>query len=1037
MNFKNTDTLRAVLLGTAAAVACMAGPEAAFAQANVTEVDIDELVVTGSRIRRPDLTSVQPIQVISTEKLDEKGYTNVADALNDLPSAGVPVSPVGDQGSFGVGRNYINIFNLGTNRTLTLVNGRRFVGANAGSIFTGANAGGQVDLNVIPTGLIDRIEIIQAGGSAVYGSDAIAGVINIITRQQFEGVEIDGQYGVSEKSDGENWRGRITAGRNFFDDRLNIAASYEYNESKQLGFTDRIATGRQLTFAANPQNTSSSDGIPGSIIIFNRRIPETTLGGIPFRTGGSALSGILTIPDPANPANRIPAQFGPGGALIPYNPGTFYSASVAAGGDGLNLAELSSLISPVKRHVATAFARYDLTDNIRVKGEFFFSSFDAVEPYNQPIYNAPVFGGISASLPFSTANPFLPAATRAALLAQPAALPVDPANPGDRLFFLSRASTDIGNNRTSAKGETLRGVVSIEGEFEALDRSFYWNASANQGRSSGSFSSPNIIQSRFLQAIDVIRDGSGTIVCRDAAARTAGCAPLNMFGYGSPSAAALNYIGVQFQSDYAMLQTVYEANFGGELIRLPAGSASFNVGYEYRNEKSDFNPNAPQELGVGRSAAITALVGKFDTKEWYAEGLLPVFGREFNFLGMRSLEFEGSYRKIDHSQAGNDKAWSYGVRWKPVNDLMIRAQKNRSFRAPAITEVYLPTATSFITATDPCDFRNITTGPNPATRAANCAAAFQALGLPAGFSLTSQIQASTAQGATSGNPSLKNEIAEQWSVGFVYTPSYAPGLTLTADWVNVDLTNAISNFTLTSILQVCYDSPNAPADACNRFLRGTAALDASRRGQILTNGESNGAGVTSIGPQTGFINAGYTHFQGATIGINYDIDLAGLSDIGRWWNGNPGRLVFDFDMFYVNKQETSVTGLGFDLNRDKNEIGNADLRWQLESTFIRDPFAIAWTMSYTGASLFNKDFTLETRFPLKVDDYLIHDLAFTYKLDGLAEKMGVGLRGMKARFVIRNVADTDPPLGATNSANAYGTYDFIGRYYQFGLTARF
>lgn len=1031
MNITMKNALRTALLGSVAA-ASFAVPSIASAQ-----VDVDEVVVTGSRIRRPDLTSVQPIQILSSETMDKKGYTNVADALNDLPSSGVPVSPVGDQGSFGVGRNYINIFNLGSNRTLTLVNGRRFVGSNAGSIFTGANAGGQVDLNVIPTGLIDRIETIQAGGSAVYGSDAVAGVINIITKQEFEGVELDGQYGVSEEGDGDQWRTRITAGHNFLDGRLNLAGSYEYSETKQLGFVDRPVTARQLTFAANPQNTGTNDGIPGSIIILNRRIPETTLGGLPFRTTGSALSGLLTMVDPSNPAARVAAQFGPGGVLQPYNPGTFYSASVASGGQGLNLAELSSLISPVDRHVATAFARYDITDNIRVKGELFYSKFNAVEPYNQPIYNAPVFGGISASLRMSTANPFLPAATRAALLAQPTPLPGDTASPGDGIFYLSRASIDIGNNKTEAEGELLRGVVSLEGDFTAWDRDFYWNVSGNQGESTGSFSSPNIVQSRFLQAIDAVRDSSGNIVCRDAAARAAGCAPLNMFGYGSPSQAALDYIGVQFQSDYKILQTVYEGNFGGEILELPAGAWSFNLGYEYRREKSTFDPNAPQEAGVGRSAAISGLSGKFDTKEYYVETLVPIFGGDFTLPGLYSLELEGSYRKVDNSQAGKDKAWSYGLRWRPIEDLMIRAQKSRSFRAPAITEVFLPNATSFMTATDPCDFRNIGTGPSPAIRRANCEAAFVALGLPSNFSLTSQVQASTVQGATAGNPDLQNELADQWSAGFVYQPSFAPGLAISFDWTNIDLTAAISNFTLTSIMQVCYDSPGAPADACNRFLRGTAALDATRRGQILTFGESNGAGVVSVGPQTGFINAGYTNFQGFTLGIDYSVNLADLSDMKDWLGGNPGELGFAFDLYHVNKQETSVTGLGFDLNDDKNEIGNADLRWQLESTYTRDPFSVVWTMNYIGESEFNNDFTLETRFPLTVDAYVLHDLAFTYKLDGLAEQMGVGLDNLQARFIVRNVGDVEPPWGATNSANAYGTYDFLGRYYQLGLTARF
>lgn len=1037
------NMLRTALLGSAAAASLLAAPT--FAQAQSSQVDVDEIVVTGSRIRRPELTSVQPLQVITTQSMEERGFTNVADALNDLPSSGIPVSPIGDQGSFGVGRNFINIFNLGTNRTLTLVNGRRFVGGNPASIFTGANAGGQVDLNVIPTGLVERIETIQAGGSAVYGSDAIAGVINVITRTDFEGIELDGQYGISDENDAEEWRARITVGKRFLDDRLSLSGSYEYNETSTLGFVDRQRTAEQLTFASNPANTGGADNIPGSIIIFNRRIPEVTLGGLPFRpnAAGTGVAGvganqILTIVDASG--NRVPAQFGPGGVLVPFSPGTFYQTSVASGGDGLNLAELSSLSSPVKRHVATAFGRYDVTDNIRVNAEFFYSKFDAVEPFNQPIYNAPLFGGNSSALRMSTANPFLPAATRAAILAQPTATTADPANPGERLFFLSRASVDIGNNQTSAEGETFRGVLAVDGDLNFLDRDFNWSLSYTHGQADGNFQSPNIVQTRFEQAIDVTRDASGAIVCRSATARAEGCAPLNMFGFGSPSQAALDYIGVQFESEYKILQTVYEGNFGGDLFELPAGMWSFAAGFEARYEKSDFNPNAPQEAGVGRSAAITALTGKFDTKEFYGETLVPVFGGDFTFPGLHRLELEGAYRKVDHSQAGKDKAWSYGARWYPISDLMFRAQKSRSFRAPAITELFLPTATSFMTATDPCDFRNINSGPSPATRRANCQAAFQALGLPANFNLTSNVQAATVQGSQSGNPDLENEIGKQWTVGFVYQPSFLPGLAVNFDWVNIELNDAISNFNLTSILQVCYDSPNPPADACGRFVRGNSTTDPVRgQGQIITRGEPTGTGATSDGPSTGFINAGYTNFEGFTAGVDYRVDLADWlgGAFGGWLGGDPGSLEWNFDLYHVERQETSVTGLGFDLNRDHGEIGNAKWRYKLETNYDRGPLSVNWTVNWVDESRFNNDFTFETRYPLKVDSYFLHDLGITYDLADMAEGWGIGMDNLRARLVVRNVFDEEPPLGATNSANAYGTYDFIGRYYVVGLTARF
>lgn len=1006
----------------------LASATTAFAQAEQASApkedsaELEAVVVTGSRIRRPDLVSAQPIQVLSSESIDSKGYTNVADALNEMPSAGVPINPIGDQGSFGTGRNYINLFNLGSNRTLTLVNGRRFVGSNVASLFSGTGGGGQVDFNAIPTGLIDRIETIQAGGAAVYGSDAIAGVINVITKTHFEGVEVDGQYGVSDRNDADVYRGRITAGHNFMDGRLNLSGSYEYNQTTKLGFNDRPITARQLAFVVNPANRTTTDGIPGSIIALNRRIPEVTLGGLAFRNSGSALSSLLTVADPSNPGQRIAAQFGPGGTLIPYNTGQFWSASVASGGDGMNLADLSSLISPVKRHVATFFARYDVTDHIRFNSEVFYNHQTSVEPYNQPIYNAPIFGGTSASLAFSTANPFLPAATRTALLGQPTPLTPDAANPGEGIFYLSRASADLGSNKTSTEGDLLRTVFNLEGDFEFADRKFFWNAAANFGKSWGSFSSPNIDQVKFTQAIDAVRDASGAIVCRSAAARAAGCAPLNMFGLGAPSDAAKKYIGVQFVSDYALIQTGYEANFGGDIVKLPAGMVSFNAGYEYRKEKSRFQPNDPQRLGVGRSAAITALSGSYTTKEAYIEGLIPIFGGDFSFPGMRSLELEGARRRVDNSLAGKNDAWSYGIRWKPFNDLMIRGTRSGSFRAPAITELFLPNAVSFMTATDPCDARNINSGPNPATRGANCRADFTALGLPSNFSLTSTVQAATVQGTTSGNRTLRNELADEWSIGFVYQPSFIKGLAVTFDWVNVDITDAIVNFNLTSIMQVCYDSPSKPADVCSRFRRNST-------GQIITADTTTGY----TGPSAGFVNAGYTNFQGATLGVDYNFELTDIPFLAKSANGaDLGGLGFNFDLFHVNKQETSVTGLGFDLNDDKGEIGNPDVQWKLDTTYRRGPLAVTLTTNFIGKSYFNKDFTPETRDPLWVKDYYLNDLSMSYDLTDLVGGR-MGFDRVKARLNVRNLFNEEAPWGTTG----LGVYDVLGRYYQIGLNARF
>lgn len=995
-------------------------PQAATAQETDEQVtEVQEIVVTGSRIRRVDLTATAPIQVLGGESIQERGIVNVGDAVSQLPISGVPINASGDQGSFGTGRNFVNLFNMGSQRTLTLVNGRRFVGGNAASLFTGAAPGGQVDFNAIPSALIDRIETVQATGGAVYGSDAVAGVVNVITRTDFDGLELNAEYGVSERGDGDQWRVRVTGGRNFMDGRANLSGSYEYSETSALAYTDRARTALGLMNTVNPFNTGPNDGIPASAFITDRRIPEVTFGGLPFRGAGIGLSDILTIADPNNPGQRVAAQFAPDGTLVPYDTGVFYAPSVASGGDGMNLAELTSLVSPVDRHVATMFGRFDITNNVRLEGELWYNRSQAVEPFNQPIYNAGLFGGLgsnSGMIQMSTANPFLSPETRAQILGQPVGLAADPNSPGDVLFTLSRASTDIGNNRTESESETYRGVINLIGEFQAADRNFFWNIGANRGVVDGYFTSPNVIQSRFVQAIAVETGPDGQVRCVDSDARAAGCVPLNLFGLGAPDQAALDWVGVEFRSDFEVRQTVYEANFGGDLIHLPAGTASFNVGYEYRKEESSFQPNEAQEQGIGRSAPITPLDGEYTTREWYAEVLVPVFGRDLSFPGMRSLEIEGSYRDVDNSLAGSDDAYSYGLRWRPINDLMIRATQGKSFRAPALTELFLPRATSFMSATDPCDARNIDAGPNPATRRANCEAAFVALGLPASYELTSDVQAATVRGTTAGNLDLVNELADQLTVGFVYQPSFVPGLAITADWVRVELTNSIENFNLTSIMQVCYDLPDAPADVCNRFERDA-------QGQVMGADDN----PTGVGPSAGFVNAGYRNFEGWTLGVDYTLDLADLPGL-FYGVDNPGRLHFDFDMFRVLEQNYSVTGLGFDEVNQRNTIGNADNRWKLDTSYQLDNFSMLWSTRYIGKSVFNNTDGPEQRQPLGVSDYFLNDVAFTYRF---GERFGMD--GVTARLAVRNVFDVEPPAYTIG----VGTYDLMGRFYQLGLTARF
>ncbi len=972
---------------------------------------VQEVVVTGTRIRRSELTSSQPIEVIGGQYITDKGFTNAAQAINQLPGIAGSITPLGDQGTFATGRNYANLFNLGPNRTLTLVNGRRFVSnspsTNANSATTNGLSfapGTQVDLNDIPTAFIDRIETVQAGGSAIYGSDAVAGVINIITKSKVEGVEVDGQYGRSDRNDFPEYRTRIAFGTDFLGGRGNIAAAFEWNKTSALLQSQRQITNNRYQFATNPLNVTATDGIPSTALISNRTVPEITNNGIPLTANAAVQTAPIRITDSLG--RLVPAQFALGGTLVPYDPGIQYSASVAAGGQGFSLADVIALNSPYERYLVGGLGSFEITPHVRLKGEFNYSYLDANEPANQPVYNTTLFAAPQNNLALNAnTNPFLSAAARQTILNQ---LPAT----ANGTFYLSRASQDLvgSNNAVFTTSNSYRGVLAVEGDFALLGRDFNWNVFYNHGQSEGVFSSLQINQEKFTYAVNAVAGASGQAVCAPlpgtaTAANIAnyqGCSPLNLFGNGAPSPAALAYVQANFATAYLNVQDNAEANLSGSIYKLPAGDLAFNVGYEWRREEAKFKPDLNSRLGLGRSVAVAPASGSFETKEVYFEINLPIFGRDFSFPLLRGLELNFSDREIDNSLAGEGRAYSYQAKYMPFRDLLIRGTRSRSFRTPSITELFLPTSTqNQFSSPDPCDSRFINAGANPRARQANCAAAFQALG--AGANLGNFIAISngaTIQVTTGGNSNLKPEIAEQFSYGFVYQPHFIPNLAISADLTNIDLTSAISNFNLTAILSTCYDNSTFPTTVCSLFSRGP-------------NGQLN------AGAQTTYVNAGFIHFQGLSIQASYDFAPSSLSA----FQGLPGRIGINVQAFNNQRYESSVSGLGFDQIRGAGALNLAFIpRWtgKLDLSYTNGGFRGVVTSRYVSTVRYNNTFTIENQSQLALDDYINFDATMSYKW-----------KNYTARFGVNNVFDVAPPFPSTNVQ-----YDLIGRYYFAGINVK-
>ena len=366
------------------------------------------IVVTGSRIARRAIESSSPIQIVDAKALDTRGFSTLGEALNELPAFGVPgASPVGfNQSSFGAGQSFVDFLGLGSQRTLTLVNGRRFVSSNTSSIFGPTGSGGnQVDLNVIPTKLIDRVDIVAAIGAPTYGSDAIAGTINIILKKNFEGIDVDASNGITTRGDGQQFRIRGLAGKNFGDGRGNITISGEFSKNKGLLFTDRA-----VTTSDNRFDNAATPGLYKQVPYSDFRVPSISTSGIPL-VGGAAdgldfplspqqsnvFFGDPTFNAGVNGPNNSQLKFNPQGGLIPIDFGSTIGRATGfnvftSGGNGLSLPSVENLVTDLKRYNLTSTASYQLTDNIRLFGEGWYSVSEGRNLASQPVYNSALFG---------------------------------------------------------------------------------------------------------------------------------------------------------------------------------------------------------------------------------------------------------------------------------------------------------------------------------------------------------------------------------------------------------------------------------------------------------------------------------------------------------------------------------------------------------------------------------------------------------------------------------------------------------------------
>lgn len=1060
----HTDEFKRKLrLGTACTLLSamgVAGLNPAYAQdaaADDEEFEVEEVVVTGSRIKRQGFDTVNPATVVDSEFLELRGFNNVAQALNELPSFGIPgASNNGGQNSQNVGQNFVNAFGLGSQRTLTLINGRRTVSQSSVSVtgVGGAGSGLQVDLNIIPTALIDRVETIYTGGAPIYGSDAIAGTVNVILKDDFEGFDFDAEYGISEEGDAENYRFRTLVGGNFADGRGNVVVSMEYANQ------DGLLTSARPFFG----NGSGFRGpLPGSSATTDRVFTEDALGvfqvlepGVPLAAGstfhraGTTNAGLLFSGGRDADGNGIgvPLIFGLNGGLVDLavaNIGTpTDSIFFTTGANPLNnpyvLAtnEANSLVSPLERYTFTQLSHFDLTDNIRWFSEALYSRTESVDELSQPAWSTTFFGpGVQGLLQLNIRdNPYITDEIRDVLILNDT---FDPDNPDDQFLNITRTNTDIlqaegTENRRSQ--DSFRVVTGFEGDFELFGRTWNWDFAYSYGESNAQTSNANLNGLRYALAIDAISDPvTGRPTCRvsvegfnnqpggvrNPAANTDvdECVPINIIGYAQFGQDVRDYLIQNTIQSLELQQSVIEGSIAGDLIDLPAGPLSIAIGATHRRERGRFDNDQAGVIGIDPSAPVGNVAGGFDTDEIYIEGLIPIVTNGEGLgdsIGSFISDFniEGAVRLVDNSAAGSDYTWTLGGRLKlnfpGIGDaITFRGNYTEAIRSPSIVELFAPQVQTFNFAQDPCENRFIDGGPNPTVRRANCEAqfaAFQAAGnINPGVALDSYISIITnasQPGLTGGNPNLTNELSESYTLGFVFEPDFVPGLTISGDYTNLEINDVIQSLTATQVANACYDSPNFPNEpSCAQFERQAGTFQ-------------------FVNPVTGQTNAARRRMEAMIFDASYTFDLADIT------SSLDGTMNLTANYFLLLKADLQVGAA--DLDVLDREIGQNRHRWQVNATYQLDRFSALLQWRHISGGLYSNEDPDNFRDITRFKDYNQYNATLRYQINDT----------LAARVVVNNIFNN---LGNRTrqaaTGNALNIDDGIGRRFIFGISASF
>ncbi|EZP56518.1 TonB-dependent receptor domain-containing protein [Sphingomonas sp. RIT328] len=1031
----------------------------------------EEIVITGSRIRSPNAVSVVPITTVSAAELTQTARTSIGDVLNDLPQLQSTYSQSNSTRFLGTGGlNLLDLRGLGTSRTLVVVNGRRHVGSDI------LNNAVSVDVNTIPTDLIEGVDLVTGGNSAVYGSDAIAGVVNFRLKQNFEGLQIRAQGGVSDEKDAGSYFVSLTGGKNFADGRGNLAVNLEYARTEALFASDRKAYRQNDTFVTTNVDAAgvgvdgklNYDGVPDAVFFRNVRSATIFDGGL-VSFAGAGLGATSTARcgrDPLGRAYTCNYLFQPGGSLIQETGtrvgianGTAAAPSAAPagsfiGGNGNTRREgtLVQLLPQLDRYsanlvghfaVSDAFvpfveAKYVRVDSVSLGGSgpafYTGSTIDALYErprLDNPFLSADASAALTAQALLAVNNGINPT-TGAAITAAQAATLRTQINSGAYRFILRKNLTDLGSRREDARRETYRIVGGVRGDFADT---FNYEVSANYGEfKERTRVLGNVDVQRLSLALDAVRNpATGQIVCgaqldasrfafgedvggnaANLANDIANCQPLNPFGVGSISDATRNYVLRNTVSEGKITQLDLLANLSGD------SSKFFNlpggaVGFSIGAEYRRETNYFQADPYVQAGYTFYNALARFDPPSFEVK---EAFG-ELRVPLLKDITLlkevtVGAAGRVSDYKGSAGTVYTYNLNgvWAPVEGVRLRANYGRSVRAPNLSELYASAGQNFAPG-----FLDPCSADNLGRgtqfRAANCAAA----GIPTSYNYQ---YVQSLEILSGGNANLRAEKSDSYTYGAVISPTFAPGLILSVDYYNIKVNNVINSAGAQATVNNCYDSPSITNNQfCNQFTRVAAGATGPNGEQsyriiegALLDNPLNYASLKRRGIDA---NLSYAHSFGGTR-LSGQVIYTHLLEASNFLNPlQPGFA------------DTFVGELGYPKDQVTVNLG-ADFGLVTFDTQFR-------YLSKQSVGVIENRIAFQGRPAQNLDDF---DIPFYPDVLYIGAKLGIDFSERSTFYLgVDNLTDRLPPLGATGIGAGSAIFDNIGRRFYAGVTARF